>query len=59
MLVGYSLAYSYLSADKWIAVDVFGVKLNDERSRKISNETGLFWDLFSSFFLYVYKDTIV
>lgn len=39
MLVSYSLDYSYLSADKWIAVDVFGVKLHDERGRKISNET--------------------
>lgn len=48
-----SLDSSYLSADKWIAVDVFGVKCHERRWREIRNRLGsgsvflgLFWFFF-------------
>lgn len=30
MLVGCSVDYCYFSTDKWVVVDVFGVKFQDE-----------------------------
>lgn len=39
MLVGCRLDYFYLSGEKCMAVDVFGVKFHDERRRKKSAET--------------------
>lgn len=39
MLVGYSVDYCYFSTDKWVVVDVFGVKFHDESSRKTCDET--------------------
>lgn len=47
-----SLDSSYLSADKWIAVDVFGIKCHERRWRKINKETDLiqyFWGCFGFF----------
>lgn len=57
MLVGYSLDYFYLSAEKWIAMDAF-----DERCKKpvklrlVLGFVGFFWFVF---FFFLCRDTIL